>query len=64
MSLNDINSLSNRKRNCKYYIENAREYRRKVFYGEKREEAGKRLGQLCGWKGVMIVEALTMCICW
>ena len=35
MSLNDINSLSHTKWNCKYHIVFAPKYRRKVFYGEK-----------------------------
>ena len=35
----------------------ARKYRRKVFYGEKREAVGKILRQLREWKGVKIVEA-------
>ena len=32
-------------------------YRRKVFYGKNREEIGKILRELCGWKGVRIIEA-------
>ena len=57
MSLNDINSLSHTKWNCKYHIVFAPKYRRKVFYGEKKGEIGKMLRQLCEWKGVKIVEA-------
>ena len=57
MSLNDINSLSHTKWNCKYHIVFAPKYRRKIFYGEKREAVGKVLRQLCEWKGVKIVEA-------
>ena len=57
MSLNDINSLSHTKWNCKYHIVFARKYRRKVFYHEKRVAIGKILRQLCEWKGVRIVEA-------
>ena len=57
MGLNDINSLSHTKWNCKYHIVFALKYRRKVFYGEKRAEAGRILRQLCEWKGVKIVEA-------
>ena len=57
MSINDINSLSHTKWNCKYHIVFAPKYRRKVFYGEKRKEVGKILRQLCEWKGVKIVEA-------
>ena len=57
MSLNDINSLSHTKWNCKYHIVFAPKYRRKVFYKEKRVAVGKILRQLCEWKGVRIVEA-------
>ena len=57
MSLNDINSLSHAKWNCKYHIVFAPKYRRKVFYEEKRVAVGKILRQLCEWKGVKIIEA-------
>lgn len=57
MGLNDINSLSHSKWNCKYHIVFAPKYRRKVFYGEKAREIGKILRTLCEWKGVKIVEA-------
>ena len=57
MSINDINSLSHTKWNCKYHIVFAPKYRRKVFYYEKRAAIGKILRQLCEWKGVRIVEA-------
>ena len=57
MSLNDINSLSHTKWNCKYHIVFAAKYRRKVFYQEKRAAVGKILRQLCEWKDVKIIEA-------
>lgn len=57
MGLNDINSLSHSKWNCKYHIVFAPKYRRKVFYGEKRTAIGKILRELCKWKGVNILEA-------
>lgn len=57
MGLNDINSLSHTKWNCKYHIVFAPKYRRKVFYKEKRLAAGKILWQLCEWKHVKIIEA-------
>ena len=57
MSLNDINSLSHTKWNCKYHIVFAPKYRRKVFYGEKRAEIGKILRELCNWKKVNIINA-------
>lgn len=57
MGLNDINSLSHSKRNCKYHIVFAPKYRRKVFYGQKKVAIGKILRQLCEWKGINIIEA-------
>ena len=61
MGLNDINSLSHSKWNCKYHVVFAPKYRRKVFYGEKRVAIGKILRQLCEWKGINILEA-ELCI--
>ena len=57
MGMNDINSLSHTKWNCKYHIVFAPKYRRKVFYYGKREAIGKILRELCKWKGVGIIEA-------
>ena len=57
MGINDVNSLSHSKWNCKYHIVFAPKYRRKVFYREKRVAIGKILRQLCEWKGVKIIEA-------
>ena len=57
MSMNDINSLSHTKWNCKYHIVFAPKFRRKVFYREKKAAIGKILRQLCEWKGVKIIEA-------
>ena len=55
--MNDTNSLSHTKWNCKYHIVFAPKYRRKVFYGEKRREIGAILRTLCDWKKVKIIEA-------
>jgi len=55
--MNDNKSLVHTKWNCKYHVVFAPKYRRKQFYGEKREEIGKILRELCGWKGVNILEA-------
>ena len=57
MGINDINSLSHSRWNCKYHIVFAPKNRRKVFYQEKREAVGKILRQLCEWKGVNIIQA-------
>ena len=55
--MQDINSLSHTKWNCKYHIVFALKYRRKVFYEEKRLEIGRILRELCQWKDVNIITA-------
>lgn len=59
MSVNDINSLSHTKWNCKYHLVFAPKYRRLVFYKNKKIFIGKILRELCEWKGVNIIEAET-----
>ena len=41
--MNDVNSLSHTKWNCKYHVVFAPKFRRKAFYGDKRIEIGKIL---------------------
>ncbi len=55
--MNDLNSLSHTKWNCKYHIVFAPKYRRKVFYGEKIREIGEIFRTLCEWKKIRIIEA-------
>ena len=55
--MNDNKSLAHTKWNCKYHIVFAPKYRRKIFYGEHKEEIGKILRELCDWKQVKIIEA-------
>lgn len=55
--MNDNKSLAHTSWNRKYHIVFAPKYRRKIFYGEMRAEIGKILRELCGWKGVTIIEA-------
>ena len=55
--MNDTESLSHTKWNCKYHIVFAPKYRRQVFYGEKKRAIGEILRKLCEWKGVEIIEA-------
>ena len=52
----DIDRLAHTTWNCKYHIVFAPKYRRKVFYGGKRNEIVKILKELCRWKGVEILE--------
>ena len=54
---NDNKSIAHTKWNCKYHIVFAPKYRRKEFFGEKREAIGKILRQLCEWKGIEIILA-------
>lgn len=55
--MTDNKSLAHTKWNCKYHIIFAPKYRRKVFYGDRKEEIGKILRELCSWKQVEIIEA-------
>ena len=55
--MSDNKSLAHARWNCKYHIVFAPKYRRKIFYGEKRAKIGKILRELCGWKGLTIIEA-------
>ena len=50
------NSLAHTKWNCKYHVIFAPKYRRKVFYGEKKEAIRDIIRTLCQWKGVEIIE--------
>ena len=57
MKDHDVHSLSHTKWECKYHIVFAPKYRRKVFYGQKRDEIGQILRELCRWKQVNLLEA-------
>ncbi len=49
--------LEHTKWNCRYHIVWAPKYRRKIIYGQYRQEIGKILRKLCEYKGIEIVEA-------
>ena len=53
----DKNSLSHTTWNCKYHVVFAPKYRRRVIYGQIREDIGKILRELCDRKGINIIEA-------
>ena len=53
----DINSLSHSKWNCKYHIVFAPKFRRKIAYGQLKQDIANILSMLCKRKGVKIVEA-------
>lgn len=52
----DSNSLSHTKRNCKYYIVFETKFRRKIVYGQLKQDIANILGDLCKRKGGKIVE--------
>ena len=53
----DTNSLSHTKWNCKYHIVFAPKYRRKVAYGQIKQDIANILSMLCKRKNVHTVEA-------
>ena len=53
----DSNSLSHTKWNCKYHIVFAPKFRRKIIYGQLKQDVANILSTLCKRKGVKIVEA-------
>lgn len=53
----DVNSLSHTKWNCKYHIVFAPKFRRKIAYGQLKQDIANILSMLCKRKGVNIVEA-------
>jgi len=57
MSMKDKNSLAHTSWNCKYHIVFAPKYRRRVIYGQIREDIGKTLRLLCARKEINIIEA-------
>lgn len=52
-----MNSVSYTKWKCKYHIVFAPKFRRKVAYGELKQDIANVLRMLCKRKGVKIVEA-------
>ena len=52
----DNNSLSHTTWNCKYHIVFAPKYRRKIIYGELKQDIANTLSMLCKRKEVHIVE--------
>ena len=60
MSLNDINSLSHTKWNCKYHIVFTPKYRRQIIYKQISADIGQIIRTLCVRKGITIVEAAAL----
>lgn len=55
--LMDNNSLSHSKYRCQYHIVFAPKFRRQIIYGKVKQDVGKILRKLCGYKDVQIIEA-------
>ena len=53
-------NLAHTKWLCKYHVVFTPKYRRKLIYGQYREEIGKILRQLCNYKGIDIIEGHLM----
>ena len=49
-------NLAHTKWLCRYHIVFTPKYRRKVIYGQYREEIGKIIRQLCNYKGIEFIE--------
>ena len=54
------NSLAHTKWMCKYHIVFTPKYRRKVIYNQYKEDIRDIIKQLCGYKGVEIIEGHLM----
>ncbi|WP_279231840.1 IS200/IS605 family transposase [Clostridium sp. HBUAS56010] len=57
---NKANSLAHTKWMCKYHIVFTPKYRRKIIYNQYKESIRDILKQLCGYKGVEILEGHIM----
>ena len=53
----DNNNLSHTKWNCKYHIVFAPKFRRKIIYGQLKQDIANILSTLCKRKSVHIIEA-------
>jgi hypothetical protein len=54
--MHDWENLSHVRWECKYHVVIIPKYRRKVFYGKLKREIGAILRELCGQKGVDLVD--------
>ena len=53
-------SWAHTKWDCKYHVVIVPKYRKKVFFGERRKRIGEILRDLCGQKGLEVVEGHAM----
>ena len=57
---NKANSLARTKWMCKYHIVFTPKYRRKIIYNQYKESIRDIIKQLCGYKGIEIIEGEIM----
>jgi REP element-mobilizing transposase RayT len=53
----DMNSLAHSSWECKYHVVFAPKFRRKVIYGQLKQDIANILSMLCKREGVEIIEA-------
>ena len=53
----DETSLAHTKWNCKYHVEFAPKFRRRVIFNQLKVDIGKIIRMLCNRKGITIIEA-------
>ena len=58
--MHDWKSLSHVRWDCKYHVVIVPKYRRKVFYGKTRGKIGEILRELCGQRGIELIEGRAM----
>ena len=58
--MHDWRSLSHVRWECKYHIVITPKYRKKVFFGKKRQQIGEILRELCRQRKVQLLEGHAM----
>jgi putative transposase len=58
--MNELQSQSHVKWECKYHVVFIPKYRQKIFYGKMRRKVGRILRELCVQKGVELLEGHAM----
>ena len=58
--MHDWRSLSHVRWECKYHIVITPKYRKKVFFGKKRQQIGEILRELCRQRGIGLLEGHAM----
>jgi len=58
--MHDWRSLSHVRWECKYHVVITPKYRKKVFFGKKRQQIGEILRELCRQRGIGLLEGHAM----